>query len=221
MLTQKEYDEALNKDMVIYEKLPEDVKSILRSAADVQYYSELGNWVNKRGGVFGMGTVYRSHPDTLYVSKTVTQIKGLSLVYHNTGKVHLVFEAEGMTAREYDVDILASKYVSGSNAVTAVMELNRPKAEAKPAVDKYNKDGVQFQHMPKSVQEELKALPYAEVEFCVRPNKGWCGMFSYSSFIPDLVYRAKQRAACPMCGHRGYICGYTKKCPTCNGLGVV
>jgi hypothetical protein len=66
MLTKSEYDEALNREMVIYEKLPAPVKYTLsQSGADVQYYTEHGTWGDKSGNYqFGAGTVYRINPTT-------------------------------------------------------------------------------------------------------------------------------------------------------------
>lgn len=64
MLTQREKDIGLNRDLVPWRKASEEFKEILRKASKVQYFHDRGDcWVDTDTPLWCPGDRYRVHPD--------------------------------------------------------------------------------------------------------------------------------------------------------------
>ena len=84
-MTIEMYGKCLNPDMVIYGKLPQDVKDVLADLSNkVECLSDSGTWHTKSSRLMHYTSVYRIHPDTKYdTPKTVTILMGQSTQTRN------------------------------------------------------------------------------------------------------------------------------------------
>jgi len=61
------YERCLNKDKIIWENIPTDIKEQIMIATKIQTYNYKGQWVDMIGlKLFCVTSIVRIHPDTIF-----------------------------------------------------------------------------------------------------------------------------------------------------------
>jgi hypothetical protein len=130
-LTQKQYEIGLNPEGKAWMCMTEEEKAVINMPAKIQLLTSHGVWM----GAVALdrkldGITYRIHPDTPYVSDTVTDVKGLAIRYKDDGDVQLII-GSGKNQRQLSFTYL-KEILNAEDQFNDLAELNKPRAvEAK------------------------------------------------------------------------------------------